>query len=250
MTITHPRDTDHPRRAIDARTGAKRPTHPARAFRDAMTLPVAAAIVAFALPAAARAHGGIDIAEGGDGGTRILVQGSAAGPGEVDLATTLDGPGSGEGSRVVYWVRPTGRTRSVRIATDRDEGGTHHAEIPTAGRGSWQDWDVSAYVTLSTGRRLRVTNDRSSPPGPNRPARPRARPTATVTRTTPAPSTSAAAAAVEEDIEDVSGQSDGVPGWVLPSLVVLALAGGTAVVIRNRRLTDDEEPSDGEGGSR
>lgn len=124
----------------------------------------------------------------------------------------------------------------MRIATQRDESGIHHAEIPIAGRGSWQDWDVSAYVTTSSGKRLRVTNDRSDPPGPPEPPEP--------ARTTTAPSGSTTAGAAptptkppaENAVEDVSGEGDSAPGWVIPSVVVLVLVGVGAVVLRNRRL--------------
>lgn len=169
---------------------------------------------------------------------QIAVQGSEVSADEVDLATTLAGPGSGAGSRVVYWVRPAGRERSVRIATDRDEGGTHHAEIPTAGRGSWRDWDVSAYVTLSTGRALRVTSDKTQPPGPPE------RPETATPATAPATTTAAPDAAPTDDVaaaqvQDVSGQSDGPPGWMLPSLVgVVVIAVLTVVLVKRRRPGD------------
>lgn len=194
------------------------------------------AVVLLVAPVSADAHGGIGIADGGGGGVRIAVQGSAAEAGEVDLATTLTGRGSGEGSKVVYWIRPAGRERSIRVATDRDESGIHHAEILLAGRGSWQDWDVAAYVTLSTGRELRVTNDRADPPGP--PERVTAPTESTTTSAAPVaePQEQAAAAPVE----DVSGEGDDTPGWVVPSIVLLVLAGGVAAVLRHRRLPRDD----------
>ncbi len=198
----------------------------------------ALAFGALAVPAVAAAHGGISIAEGGGGGVRIAVHGSDASPEEVDFATTLAGPGTGQGSRVVYWVRPQGRSRSFRIATERDEGGIHHAEIPTAGRGSWQDWDVSAYVTLNDDKRLRVTSDREDPPGP--PERRRADDAAPQTGTAPAPTTTSATEPTSTDgVEDVSGEGDGMPSWAIPSIVALALVGLVAIVIRNRRLPPD-----------
>ncbi|WP_320668554.1 hypothetical protein [Patulibacter defluvii] len=209
-------------------------------------LPLAAALP-LALPllsaAPAAAHGGITIAEGGRGGTRIVVQGAEAhterGAG-VDLSTVLDGPGSGEGSKVVYWVRPkTGK--SFRVRTDRDAGGVHHAELLTAGRGAWQDWDVSAFVTLATGKTLRVTNDKSDPPGPP-PAEKREAPATTTGATTtdstasapPAPSTEADSGTVE----DVSGDGDGPPGWAIPSIVVVVLAALGVVLLRRRSAGD------------
>ncbi len=196
---------------------------------------IAALLIA---PAGASAHGGTSIAEGGGGGVQIAVQGADAAAGEVDLSTTLAGTGAGAGSRVVYWIRPAGRERAVRIGTDRDEGGTHHAEIPTAGRGSWRDWDVSAYVTLSTGRTLRVTNDKTQPPGPPE------RPTATTAAAPPSTPTSTSPAALPADdgvqVQDVSGQSDGAPGWVVPSLVGFVVLSVLAVVVGKRRRPDDD----------
>ncbi|MEV4418531.1 hypothetical protein AB0L40_00980 [Patulibacter sp. NPDC049589] len=194
------------------------------------------AVVLLVAPVSADAHGGIDVADGGGGGARIAVQGSAAEAGEVDLATTLTGRGSGGGSKVVYWIRLSGRERSIRVATDRDESGIHHAEIPVAGRGSWQDWDVAAYVTLSTGRELRVTNDRTNPPGP--PEQKAAAPESTTTSAAPVAEPPEPTAATP--VEDVSGQGDETPGWVVPSIVLLVLAGGVAAVLRHRRLPRDD----------
>jgi hypothetical protein len=206
-------------------------------------VPLLVIVASVGIPGTAGAHGGIAVAEGGGDGVRIAVQGSTAGAGEVDLATTLTGRGSGRGSRVVYWIRPEGRRRSIRVATQRDEGGIHHAEIPLAGRGAWQDWDVAAYVTLSTGRQLRVTNDRRDPPGPpvrgearRNAAPPSAATTTSGTVPTPAepPSTGAA-------VQDVSGEGDGAPSWVLPSIALLVIAGVIAVVLRHRRLPAEDE---------
>lgn len=212
------------------------PVRPGPARRVGTAVAAAALAAAIAFPTAADAHGGIGVAEGGGKGVQIAVQGSEAEAGDVDLATTLAGPGTGKGSKVVYWIRPKGRERAVRIATDRDESGIHHAEIPTSGRGSWQDWDVSAYVTLNTGKRLRVTNDKRDPPGPVEvPAA--TRPTTTTPGTATAQSGTAGTEPVAvpaATVDDVSGESDGAPGWVLPSLlVVLALA--AAVTVRARR---------------
>ncbi|MGE4427012.1 MAG: hypothetical protein AB7G37_11225 [Solirubrobacteraceae bacterium] len=211
-----------------------------RAGRAAVALLCTAILLG--APTHASAHGGVEIAAGGRGGTRITVQGSAAGPGEVDFATTLTGSGSGAGSKVVYWIRPEGRQRSIRVATERDEAGIHHAEIPLEGRGSWQEWDVAAYVTLSTGRQLRVTNDRADPPGPpERPARERPTEAGTAaTAAAPLPPTSGGPTAISP-VEDVSGEGDPTPGWMVPSMVVLVLAGVVAVILRNRRLSDDPE---------
>ncbi|MCK9250439.1 MAG: hypothetical protein M0P31_15875 [Solirubrobacteraceae bacterium] len=195
-----------------------------------------AAVAVLALPAAADAHGGISVAEGGGKGVRIAVQGSEAGPSNVDFATTLAGPGTGDGSRVVYWIRPAGRERAVRVATERDEGGVHHAEIPTEGRGSWQDWDVSAYVTLNTGGRLRVTNDERDPPGPlqrSDDAEDDAAPPGT--RAAPITDAAAPSDAAADSVQDVSGESDGAPGWVVPSLVALIVLGAVAGALGRRR---------------
>lgn len=202
---------------------------------------MSAAAAALALPATSTAHGGISVAQGGGKGVQIAVQGSEAEANQVDLATTLAGPGTGDGSKVVYWIRPAGRERAVRVATDRDESGIHHAEIPTTGRGSWQDWDVSAYVTLSTGRRLRVTSDKSDPPGPAKtPAKKPATGSRPATTATSPPDDPTAADTTAAPVEDVSGEDAGAPGWVLPSLVVLVgLAIGAVAVGRRRKRSDE-----------
>lgn len=224
-------------------------THPTPTPRDAGRLPgarsrfaVAVAVaVVLAVPSAAQAHGGIDVAKGGRGAVQIAVQGSKAEADRVDLATTLAGPGTGAGSKVVYWIRPSGRTRSVRIPTDRDESGIHHAEIPTQGRGSWQDWDVAAYVTLSNNKQLRVTNDRTNPPGPAADASERpTTPATTTAAATPTETTSPPAAA--SAVDDVSDEGDGAPAWAVPSLVVVLLIAGAAIAVgRRRRQTTPED---------
>ncbi|MDX8152501.1 hypothetical protein SK069_12920 [Patulibacter brassicae] len=221
----------------------------ARRLVDARSLTAVLAAAALGLPASAAAHGGITVAQGGSGGVRILVQGTEAaaadGSAAADLSTTLDGAGSGAGARVVYWIRPKGRERAFRVRTERDERGIHHAEIRTADRGSWQDWDVAAYVTLSTGRELRVTNDRRDPPGPpEAPASGGTPPPTTTTEAAPpagAGTTTDAAPADDASsaVEDVSGEGDGTPGWVVPSIVVLVVLGVVAVVLRQRRLPPD-----------
>ncbi len=223
----------------------------ARRLVDARSLAAVLAAGALGLPASAAAHGGITVAQGGSGGVRILVQGTEAAAADgspvADLSTTLDGAGSGAGSRVVYWIRPKGRERAFRVRTARDERGIHHAEIRTANRGSWQDWDVAAYVTLSTGRELRVTNDRSDPPGPPEAPAPSGGTTPPTTTTEAVPpggadtttSDAAPAAAPSSGVEDVSGEGDGTPGWVVPSIVVLVVLGIVAVVVRQRRLPPD-----------
>ena len=111
--------------------------------------------------ATAGAHGGTEIAEGGSGGVKIVVNASetttATGRPAVDLATTLRGPGTGDGATVTYYVRPSGGD-TFRVRTTRDDAGIAHVDVATAGRGEWREWDVSAVVRLSSGGRLRVSN--------------------------------------------------------------------------------------------
>lgn len=205
------------------------------------TAAAAALLLAAGVPAAG-AHGGITVAEGERGGTRIVVQGSEAHTDRgaaVDLSTVLDGPGTGPRSRVVYWVR-TAAGRTFRVRTDRDASGTHHAEVLVAGRGTWQDWDVSAMVTLSTGRTLRVTNAKGDPPGP----KPAAPPTPTTTSaagetstaggTDVGPEAATTPSTGDDAVEDVSGDGDGPPGWAIPSIAVVVVAAIGFVLLRRR----------------
>lgn len=203
------------------------------------------------LPAAALAHGGTTIADGERGGVIVRVQGSpsttAGGNPAVDLATTVAGPGSGPGSHVTYYVRPEGGS-TVRVNTERDEGGVHHADVSTAGRGDWNAWDVSAIVMLSDGKRLRVTNASSNAPGPD-PAATKPK-SSTPTPTTPDPVSPSADALnttpqttpIDEDVDDISGESDGAPAWVLPSGAAIIVLGLLAMAwTRRSRTTDDSD---------
>lgn len=204
-------------------------------------LPTAAAVallLAVGVPTAG-AHGGITVAEGERGGTRIVVQGAEAhserGP-AVDLSTVLDGPGTGPRSRVVYWVRTTAG-RTFRVRTDRDASGTHHAEVLVAGRGAWQDWDVSAMVTLSTGRTLRVTSAKGDPPGP-KPAPTTTTgttgETATAGGTDVGPEAATTPSTGDVAVEDVSDDGDGPPGWAIPSIAVVVIAALGFALLRRR----------------
>lgn len=187
-------------------------------------------------PSTALAHGGTTVAEGRSGGMTVLVQGSDAGTrgvrSAVDLATTLNGPGTGPSAAVVYYVRPAGQP-SVRVATERDESGVLHAEISTAGRGDWRQWAVSAIVTLAGGKRLRVANTPDNPPGPD-PAR------ATehkATATTPAARHEPGELVAEQPVDDISGEEEQAPRWALPSLGGLVAAGLFGLAVTRRRRT-------------
>lgn len=221
------------------------------------TLPPTAALAATLLaglalaPAAALAHGGTTIAEGQRGGVTVRVQGSpsttASGQPAVDLATTLAGPGSGRGSKVTLYVRPDGG-KTVKVTTDRDEGGVHHADVSTAGRGEWSNWDVSAIVLLSDGKRLRVTNASGDAPGPDPAAVGKPKPQAPEPSTT-APTTPTASPrnepvpttpAPDAPVDDISGESDGAPAWVLPSGAVIIALGLFAMAWTRRNRTPDD----------
>lgn len=201
-------------------------------------------LLAAIAPATASAHGGLTLAEGQSHGVTVIVQGSdatsASGEAEVDLATTLAGPGTGPSAKVVYYVRPAGRERSFRVDPDRDESGVRHAEISTAGRGNWRRWDVSAIVTLAGGKRLRVASTETNPPGPAPTKRPRA--------TSPDGQSSAATDPAREDhraavdgeaaVEDISGEAQAAPAWDLPSLVGVGIAALAGLAIVRRRRQD------------
>jgi hypothetical protein len=218
----------------------------------------------------AGAHGGTEIAEGGSGGVRIVVNASEtttpAGDAAVDLATTLSGPGTGDGAYVTYWIRPAGGETFRGPTTTRDDAGIAHVDVPTKGRGAWREWDVSAVVRLNTGKRLRVSNAEANPPGPE-PAStagggasgadgaetgtstedgptsggtaPGDAPPAT---TDAAPATTEAAPATTTGtdnaaIEDVSGEDDGggVPAWTIVSIPIILALAIWAIVVGNRR---------------
>lgn len=224
--------------------------------------------------APAGAHGGTTLAQGGADGVSILAQAAEtttpAGREAVDLSTTIEGPGTGDGATVTYWIRPAGG-ETFRARAIRDDAGIAHTDVPTAGRGDWRSWDVSAVVDLSTGKRLRVSNAESNPPGPDPAATPGGGATgadedeapATTTEDAPAsggtapdtatgdaPATTADATpetggadadssdtgAIASAIEDVSGDDGGTPGWVVPSgIVVLAAAVALVLVVQRRR---------------
>jgi hypothetical protein len=253
----------------------------------AVAIPVALASLAGASGAAA--HGGTTLAEGGTGGVTVLLQAAETttqtGKPAVDLSTVLGGPGTGPKATVTLWIRPSGG-KTFKVTTDRDAQGVAHQDVATAGRGSWRDWDVSAVVALSSGKRLRVSNAEANPPGPEPAATAGggasgaegAEAAADPGTTTGAEGTSggvtpgagaadddttadadgagadgtggesadsaeggeASAAdgtsgAAAEELTDVTGESDGAPGWVLPSAIVIALAAVVFVVVRRRR---------------
>ncbi|WP_036725299.1 hypothetical protein [Patulibacter minatonensis] len=226
--------------------------------------------LALGTASSASAHGGTKIAEGGTGGVTILTQAeetqTASGGEAVDISTTLEGPGTGKSATVVYYIRPKGG-KTFRKTTTRDEAGIAHTDVPTADRGDWRSWDVSAVVDLSTGKRLRVSNAEANPPGPEPASTPGGGATGadddepgTTTATTPSsggtspdPGTDAAPATTTdggsaddggtvtaETVEDVSGKSDGTPGWVVPSGIVIVLAAVALAVVQQRRRTKDD----------
>ncbi len=232
--------------------------------RTTRTLAALACAVATGLaPAAALGHGGATLAEGGGKGVTIVVQGtdSATGGGKpaADVSTILGGPGTGEGSKVVYYVRPE-HAETFRVEADRDAGGTHHADVALAGRGDWRTWDVTAIVTLNTGKRLRVTNAASNPPGPetaqpSKPAAPTTPGAADTPATTPpqprveSPEASAKpATATEVPVEDISGEDDGAPAWVLPSIAVVLIAGLLGLALTRRGRSGNDAGDDWDGG--
>ncbi|WP_022929914.1 hypothetical protein [Patulibacter americanus] len=260
----------------------------------AVAIPVALASLAGASGAAA--HGGTTLAEGGTGGVTVLLQAAETttqtGKPAVDLSTVLNGPGTGSKATVTLWIRPSGG-KTFKVTTDRDAQGVAHQDVATAGRGSWRDWDVSAVVALSSGKRLRVSNAEANPPGPEPAAtagggasgadgdEASADPGTTTdaggasaggTSGGVAPGAGAAdddttadadgagadgtggesadsaeggeasaadgtSGAAAEELTDVTGESDGAPGWVLPSAIVIALAAVVFVVVRRRRAS-------------
>jgi hypothetical protein len=231
----------------------------------------ASGLLALGAAAPAGAHGGTKIAGGGTGGVTILTQAeetqTASGAEAVDISTTFEGPGTGKGATVVYYIRPKGG-KTFKKTTTRDAAGIAHTDVPTANRGDWRSWDVSVVVDLSTGKRLRVSNAEANPPGPEPAGTPGGGATGAdggepgTTTTDAAPTsggtapgsadgstttsdggTSTAGGTATDDggtitastIEDVSGKSDGTPGWVVPSGVVIVLAAIALAVVQQRK---------------
>ncbi|MFA4929508.1 MAG: hypothetical protein WC558_13400 [Patulibacter sp.] len=229
----------------------------------------------------ASAHGGATLAEGGSNGVQILLQGTdsttSGGQPAVDLSTVVRGSGTDD-AVVTFWVRPAGG-ETFRVATERDEAGVSHADVATADRGSWREWDVSAVVRLNDGTRLRVSNAEANPPGPDPASTPGGGATGpdpdsdegTSTATTPTESATTPAqtattetapaetattetapsstTATESDddaapVSDVTGESDGAPGWVIPSLIGVVLVGLAWAVFfrRPKRGEDGRDP--------
>lgn len=243
---------------------------------------VAAALVALGTAGSAAAHGGATLAEGGADGVRILLQGTDAttssGAPAVDLSTVVRGPGTDD-AVVTLWVRPAGG-ETFRVETTRDDSGVSHADVATADRGDWRQWDVSSVVRLDDGTRLRVSNAEANPPGPDPASTPGGGatgpdpdsgegtttqpPTETApTETAPAETETAAptetattettptTAPAEDDdaapVSDVTGEDEGTPGWVVPSLIaVVVIALAWAVFFRRARST--REGDDDHGG--
>lgn len=237
--------------------------------------------VALGSAATAAAHGGATLAEGGADGVRILLQATdsttAGGAPAVDLSTVVRGPGTSD-AEVTFWVRPAGQD-TFRVRTTRDDAGVSHADVPTADRGSWRDWDVSAVVRLNDGTRLRVSNAEANPPGPDPAATPGGGASgpdpdsdegAATTETTPAETTPAETAATvpaatteaqttpstateaepdDAPVADVTGEDEGTPGWVIPSLIaVVLIALAWAVFFRRPKHGEDgRDPRDGQG---
>jgi len=234
-------------------------------------------VAALGATAPAGAHGGAKLAEGGGDGVKILVNASEtttpAGREAIDISTTIEGRGTGDGATVTYWIRPAGGD-TFRATTTRDDAGIAHTDVPTANRGNWRDWDVSAVVRLSTGDRLRVSNAEANPPGPDpaatagggatgaddeesgtatgdQPASGGTAPgTATGTTTGETPATTEAtppaegddaptASAGEGEIVDVSGEEDGAPWWAIASIpLILIVAIGLIIVGRRRAAAE------------
>ncbi|MDO9410173.1 hypothetical protein [Patulibacter sp.] len=225
-------------------------------------------IAALGAASPAGAHGGTTIAEGGGDGVKILVNAAEtqtpAGREAIDVSTTIEGRGTGEGATVTYWIRPAGG-ETFRATTTRDAAGIAHTDVPTADRGDWRSWDVSAVVRLSTGERLRVSNAEANPPGPDpaatagggatgadgdeqaasgddAPASGGTSPgTATDTTTGEAPATTtddtaaAGPEAGEGRIVDVSGEEDGAPWWAIASVPLILIAAIGLIVLGRRR---------------
>ncbi|CAB4946873.1 unannotated protein [freshwater metagenome] len=231
-------------------------------------------LAALGAAAPAGAHGGTTIAEGGGEGVRILVNAAEtttpAGREAIDVSTTIEGRGTGEGASVTYWIRPAGG-ETFRATTVRDDAGIAHTDVPTADRGDWRSWDVSAVVRLSTGERLRVSNAEANPPGPDPAATAGGGATGadeeesgTATGDAPAsggtaPGTATAAddatttgdtaaspgpEAGEGRIVDVSGEEDGAPWWAIASVPVILIAAIGLILLGRRRAAADAARGD------
>lgn len=253
-----------------------------RDMRTAALRPLLVALLSGTLvlgtAAQAVAHGGAKVAEGGAGGVSILVNGAetttASGGAAVDLSTTLQGPGTGDGATVTYWIRPAGGD-TFRKTTTRDDAGIAHTDVPTADRGDWRDWDVSAVVRLSTGKRLRVSNAEANPPGPDPAATagggasgadddeagttteddsprggatPETATEAAPTSTGDAPASTGGTTATPDDgaIEDVSGEegSDAPSVAIIAVPIVLILAVWAIVIGRRRAAAGRDDDGD------
>lgn len=230
-----------------------------------------ASLVALGAAGSAIAHGGATLAEGGADGVRILLQGTdtttSGGAAAVDLSTVVRGSGTDD-AVVTFWIRPAG-DETFRVKTTRDESGVSHADVTTADRGDWRTWDVSAVVQLGDGTRLRVSNAEANPPGPDPASTPgggaqgpdedgaedtttETTPGAVATATAPTettPTETAPSTATDDDaapVSDVTGESDGAPGWVIPSLVaVVVIALAWAVFFRRPRSGEDRDDDQG-----
>lgn len=253
------------------------------AFTRTVAAAVVAAFVALGSAGSAAGHGGATLAEGGADGMRILLQGTdsttSGGAPAVDLSTVVRGPGT-DGATVTYWIRPAGG-ETFRKSTTRDDAGVAHTDVPTADRGDWRKWDVSAVVQLDDGTRLRVSNAEANPPGPDPASTPgggakgpdadsgegtatattatETTPEAAGTETTPTvttlaetettPTETATTTATDDDaapVSDVTGESDGTPGWVVPSLIaVVVIALVWVVFFRRPRSGDDRDDDQG-----
>lgn len=224
---------------------------PSSSRRPARLAGLAALLVTLSAPTAAQAHGGATVVEGSSKGVTVLVQRAegmtASGNPAADLSTILGGPGTTKAT-VTYWVRPPATGKTFKVETERDEGGTYHAEIATADRGDAEDWDLSAVVVLGDGERLRVTTDSDDPPGPDpqaaaTPAPEVEAPTSpTLTEGNPPTATPQAATTPDDaaPVEDISGKKDGPPSWAFPSLLVLTIIGFAILAVRRKNLLRED----------
>lgn len=200
-----------------------------------------------ALAPSALGHGGVTLAEGSQGGVRVLLQATeattATGKPGADISAVLSGPGTGPGADVEFWVRPDGG-KAFEVDPERDDAGVHHATVATAGRGDWRAWDVAALIELDGGKTIRVTNASSNPPGPDPEADDAddaddaaAAPTTNGADAPPASTPVADADPAEtasSDVADISGEEDEAPAWALPSLAAIFALGIGFLLWRRR----------------